>query len=79
MWAHTPVELLMVFRLREYLQLENPKVNHPLMNSALGLLPAEGSCEISDPVLQRTLERMCADGYDKERIVNEIVGAAPRK
>jgi hypothetical protein len=35
-----PIEILAVFRLRELIGLENPKLDHPLMNSPLGVLPS---------------------------------------
>jgi hypothetical protein len=34
-----PIEILAVLRLRELIGLENPKLDHPLMNSPLGVLP----------------------------------------
>jgi hypothetical protein len=35
-----PIEILAVFRLRESIGLANPKLDHLLMNSPLGVLPA---------------------------------------
>lgn len=37
-----PVEILFVFCIRQILGLENPKVDHPLMNTPLGRLPETG-------------------------------------
>lgn len=34
-----PIEILAVLRLRESIGLQNPKLDHPLMNSPLGVLP----------------------------------------
>jgi hypothetical protein len=34
-----PIEILAVLRLRELIGLQNPKLDHPLMNSPLGVLP----------------------------------------
>ena len=40
-WTRTPFEILLVFKLRQKLRLRNPKLDHPLMNTALGQLPTE--------------------------------------
>jgi len=41
-----PVEILFLFRIRQLLGLENPEVDHPLLNSPVGKLP-EIKCAIS--------------------------------
>ena len=47
-----PVEILLLFRLRQFLGLENPKLDHPLMNASLATLPEEVVCE-EDDLLRR--------------------------
>jgi hypothetical protein len=66
-WVLCPIEILLLFRLRELNGLSNPELDHPLMNSALGQLPTEGSWVV-DPLLSRVEQRMIADGFDEDQI-----------
>jgi hypothetical protein len=47
-----PIEILAVFRLRELCGLTNPKLDHPLMNSPLGVLPPPQPW-YTDPTLEK--------------------------
>lgn len=68
----TPIEVLLVLRLRERLGLENLEINHPLMNTALGKLPTlTGFDEIGcgpDDLIARVRSRMMLDEYDEDQI-----------
>ena len=66
-WVLCPIEILLLFRLRELNGLSNPELDHPLMNSALGQLPTDGSWVV-DPLLSRVEQRMIADGFDEDQI-----------
>ena len=55
-YAIYPVEVLMVFRIRQILGLSNPEVDHPLLNSPLGQLPESG-CSMN-PSLKPILEKL---------------------
>ena len=66
-WTQAPIEILLLFRLREKLGLSNPAVDHPLMNTALGKLPERQSCQPND-LLNRVLDRMMRDGFDEEKV-----------
>jgi len=58
-YAIYPVEILMVFRIRQMLGLSNPEVDHPLLNSPLGQLP-DTKCSMNPsfkPILKK-IERL---------------------
>jgi hypothetical protein len=73
LFTHFPAEILMLYRLREYEGLENPKVDHPLMNTPLGKLPTPISCE-PDDLLSGVLERASSQGFDEDAIVLSLLG-----
>lgn len=74
-WVLCPIEILLLFKLRELNGLPNPELDHPLMSSALGRLPLSGSWAI-DPLLGRVEQRLIADGFDENRIRNLANNAA---
>lgn len=62
-----PVEILTIFRIRQWMGLSNPKLDHPLMGSLLGVLPPEMKPEMDD--LTRSVhDRMCSQGFDEDAI-----------
>lgn len=63
----TPIEILLLFKLRQRLGLENPVLDHPLMATALGELPNEVAFE-ADDLVTRVRARMMQDGYDEDAI-----------
>jgi hypothetical protein len=73
-FARTPVEILLVFKLRQELGLPNPKLDHPLMNTPLGVLPEERPFEYDD-LLAPVVKRMRQDGFDEEAILADFVAA----
>lgn len=62
-WNWMPIEILLLFKLRQLLGLQNPVLNHPLMDTPLGVLPPEVAFE-PDDLTRRVYERMRQDGYD---------------
>jgi hypothetical protein len=66
-WIRTPIEILLLFKLRELLGLGNPTIDHPLMNTVLGTLPEEVGFQPDDLVM-RVRSRMMRDGYDEDEI-----------
>lgn len=78
-FARTPVEVLLLFKLRELIGLSNPHIDHPLMNTALGVLPKEVNFDEiasgSDDLIKRVRDRMMQDGYDEEQIFAECYDA----
>jgi hypothetical protein len=66
-WTRTPFEILLLFKLRQKLGLRNPKLDHPLMNTALGQLPTEVSFQ-PDDLIARVRDRMAREGYDEDAI-----------
>ena len=75
-FEHLPVEILMIFRLRESLGLTNPVLDHPLMNTPLGKLPALPLPECDDPLYRAVLARMQSQGFDPDKIY-EAASNAP--
>jgi len=58
---------LLLFKLRELRGLENPKIDHPLMDSSLGLLPREATI-IQDDLIDRVRTRMEGDEFSEDAI-----------
>lgn len=81
-WIYTPIEILLLFKLRQLIGLENPVLDHPLMNTALGVLPEETAFE-PDELVKAVRARMVVDGFDEaaivKRILNDEYAAARRK
>ena len=55
-YAVFPIELLAVFRLREWLGLRSPAIDHPLFGGLLGQLPPAGAIR-PDELLQRVIDK----------------------
>lgn len=75
-FEHLPVEILMIFRLRESLGLANPVLDHPLMNTPLGKLPTLPLPECDDPLYLAVLARMESQGFNPDKIY-EAASNAP--
>lgn len=71
-FTRMPIEILMLYRLRERRGLANPDVDHPLMNSPLGKLCEPMSCKPDDLLLQ-VLDRASSQGFDEDAIVESIL------
>lgn len=71
-WQHFPAEILMLYRLRQWSGLDNPRVDHPLLNSALGALPEPAQTN-SDDLLKAVRARMELDGFDEPAIVASVL------
>ena len=65
------MEILLIFKLREELGLANPKLDHPLMNTALGQLPPEVSPKMDD-VMAVAIKRARDEGCDEEKVLAEL-------
>ena len=72
-WTQTPIEILLLFKLRQLLGLQNPRLDHPLMNTALGTLPEEIPFQ-PDDMISRVRARMQQDGYDEDKIYQFVCG-----
>jgi len=70
-WARWPIEINLLFKLRQLLGLKNPELDHPLMNSTLGKLPDEQPF-ICDDLLLKVLERMQSQDFDEKEIFEKI-------
>ncbi len=67
-FERTPVEILLVFKLREELGLPNPKLDHPLMNTPLGQLHKEVKLKVDD-VMAHAIKRAREEGFDEKKIL----------
>ncbi|NHZ95388.1 hypothetical protein [Massilia sp. CCM 8734] len=63
-----PIEILLMFKLRQMLGLDNPVIDHPLMATALGALPQEVAF-VPDELIARVRARMVSEGFDEAAIV----------
>ncbi|NHZ63443.1 hypothetical protein [Massilia genomosp. 1] len=63
-----PIEILLMFKLRQMLGLDNPVIDHPLMSTALGALPQEVAFA-PDELITRVRARMVSEGFDEAAIV----------
>jgi hypothetical protein len=77
-FMRTPVEVLLVFKLRQELGLANPKLDHPLMNTPLGVLPKAVPFEF-DELLAPVVKRMRQDSFDEEAILADFVAAVKKQ
>jgi hypothetical protein len=66
-----PIAINLLFKLREKLGLQNPDLDHPLMNSPLGKLPEVVPFEY-DPLLLQVIERMKSQGFDEEKVFETV-------
>jgi hypothetical protein len=72
-WWYTPIEIMLLMRLRNLRHLENAEFEHPLWTNAFTGIHA-GMPTAADELIQRVERRMHADGYDEEFIVQGAVG-----
>ena len=73
-FERTPVEILLVFKLREELGLPNPKLDHPLMNTPLGQLHKEVTLKV-DEVMAHAIKRAREEGFDEKKVVAALQSA----
>ena len=66
-WVYIPIEILLLFKLRQLIGLQNPTLDHPIMNTPLGVLPEEVACE-PDDLIRRVRDRMIQDGYNEAEL-----------
>lgn len=71
-YARYPVEILMILRLRSYLGLPNPVIDHPLMNDPPGQLPPEQPL-VMDELTAAVYQRMKNQGFDEDKIYRMFV------
>lgn len=70
-WDHFPLEILLLFKFRHALGLENPVFDHPLMNSPLASVP-EAENKSPEAYLQAVFDRMHSQGFDDQKIIRRI-------
>ncbi|MFZ6770966.1 hypothetical protein ACO0LM_28250 [Undibacterium sp. Di26W] len=69
-WTRLPIEILLLFKLRDLSGLTNPQIDHPLMNPVMAALSAEMRF-IPDPLIQQVRARMMQDEYDEQVIFDQ--------
>ncbi len=77
LFRRTPVEILLVLKLRNELGLPNPALDHPLMNTPLGTLPEEVAFDPGE-LIGAVVARMRADGFDDDAILADFVSGVPK-
>jgi hypothetical protein len=73
-WCYTPVEIMLLMRLRSLRGLENPGFEHPLWTSAFSGVQS-GVPTLSDELIERIEQRMRMDGFDEQFIIQGVLGA----
>ena len=73
-WCYTPVEIMLLMRLRSLRGLEKPAFEHPLWTSAFSGVQS-GVPTLPDELIERIEQRMRADGYDEQFIIQGVLGA----
>lgn len=63
-WIRIPIEIWLIFKLRERLGLPNPVLDHPLMEGACGIVPPDVGFK-AEPLIAAVYERMRQDGFDE--------------
>ena len=76
-WVSTPIEIMLMFKLRHRLGLANPRLDHPLMDTPTATLPREVGFQ-PDPLIVRVRERMRKQGYD-EAATADLVTTGKRR
>ncbi|MED5526854.1 MAG: hypothetical protein VX447_19170 [Pseudomonadota bacterium] len=67
-----PIEILMLFRLRELKGLTNPQINHPLFESPFDKLPEPQPIYI-DSMMQATLDRVRVDWPHFDKVLEYAI------
>ena len=77
-FMRTPLEILIFFRLRELLGLQNPVLDHPLMESPFDRLPEKSPDYVPDEFVQGTLKRVREDwpNFDQEISLASLMEAS---
>lgn len=75
-WTRCPIEILLLFKLRELSGLPNPEIAHPLTDTALGRLPPQGPW-VPDPLIEQVHARLRADGLDEANLIRGEYPALP--
>ena len=74
-WPRIPLAAWLVCRLRELRGLENPVIEHPLTETALGRLPKPGY--VADPVVAELRKRADRDGLAVEKTLAHFADDIP--
>lgn len=78
--TRTPIEILLVFRLRQVTGLANPVVDHPLMEIPFGCPPEAQPPFVPDELMQGTLKRAREDWPQFDQVTStEALMAKPSK
>jgi hypothetical protein len=74
-FLRTPLEILLVLRLRELIGLSNPMLDHPLMEAPFDRFPETPPAYVPDALMLGTLERVRQDwpNFDQEVSLASLV------
>jgi len=68
--TRTPIEILFLFRLREWVGLQNPTLDHPLMAAPFDQLPLEQPVPLLDDLMQAVLKRAREDWPQYDEVLS---------
>lgn len=71
-WSRTPVAVLLVLKLRELLGLQNPPIDHPMMDDMRPLLAASLVPAEPDDLIKAVRAQMEKDGFDERAVLADL-------
>lgn len=69
-WSRVPIIPMLIFKLRSLRGLDNPEVDHPLMNTILGKLPVNMEFK-PNALIMAVRKQMERDGFDEQVILKQ--------
>lgn len=71
-WSRTPVVVLLVLKLRELLGLQNPHIDHPMMDDMRPLLASSLPPAEPDDLIKAVRAQMEKDGFDERAVLADL-------
>lgn len=71
-WSRTPVAVLLILKLRELLGLQNPHVDHPMMDDMRPLLASKLEPAEPDDLIKAVRAQMEKDGFDERAVLADL-------
>ncbi len=71
-WSRTPITVLLVLKLRELLGLQNPHIDHPMMDDMRPLLASRLAPAEPDDLIKAVRAQMEKDGFDERAVLADL-------
>ncbi len=71
-WSRTPVAILLLLKLRELLGLQNPHIDHPMMDDMRPLLASSLPLAEPDDLIKAVRAQMEKDGFDERAVLADL-------